>query len=77
MNNEQCERLLIAEQVERAKREAREKGESTSAEGASEEGKRQEEGSQCEGKKKVVLLLSAKPAVTLPSERLKLNALSN
>ena len=80
MNDEQRERLLIAEQIERAEREAREKGEGTSAEGASEEEKRREEGLQREeGEKKVVLSLSAKPAVTssstVPSEGLKLNPL--
>ncbi|KAH9038357.1 domain of Kin17 curved DNA-binding protein-domain-containing protein [Lactarius pseudohatsudake] len=80
MNDEQRERLLIAEQIERAEREAREKGEGTSAEGASEEEKRRVEGLQREeGEKKVVLSLSAKPAVasssTLPAEGLKLNPL--
>jgi DNA/RNA-binding protein KIN17 len=80
MNDEQRERLLIAEQIERAEREAREKGEGTSAEGASEEEKRREEGLQREeGEKKVVLSLSAKPAVafssTVPSEGFKLNPL--
>jgi DNA/RNA-binding protein KIN17 len=80
MNDEQRERLLIAEQIERAEREAREKGEGTSAEGASEEEKRREEGLQREdGEKKVVLSLSAKPAAasssTIPSEGLKLNPL--
>lgn len=77
MNDEQRERLLIAEQIERAEREARKKGEGTSAEGASEG---QEEGLQREeGEKKVVLSLFAKPAVasssTVPSEGLKLNPL--
>ena len=80
MNDEQRERLLIAEQIERAEREAREKGEGTSAEGASEEEKRQEEGLQREqGNKKVILSLSAKPAVVsplmVPSEGIKLNPL--
>ena len=81
MNDEQRERLLIAEQIERAEREAREKGEGTSAEGASEEEKRREEGLQREeGEKKVVLSLSAKPATAssstvVPSEGLKLNSL--
>jgi len=82
MNDEQRERLLIAEQIERAEREAREKGEGTSADGTSEEEKRREEGLQREeGEKKVVLSLSAKPAVaspsssTIPSEGLKLNPL--
>ena len=78
MNDEQRERLLIAEQIERAEREAREKGEGTSAEGASEEEKRREEGLQREeGEKKVVLSLSAKPAAAsvVPSEGLKLNSL--
>ncbi|KAF8272232.1 domain of Kin17 curved DNA-binding protein-domain-containing protein [Lactarius quietus] len=80
MNDEQRERLLIAEQIERAEREAREKGEGTSADGAEEEGKRREEGLQREeGEKKVVLSLSTKPAVaspsTAPTEGLKLNPL--
>ena len=81
MNDEQRERLLIAEQIERAEREAREKGEGTSAEGASEEEKRREEGLQREeGEKKVVLSLSAKPATAssstvVPSEGLKLTSL--
>ena len=67
MNDEQRERLLIAEQIERAEREAREKRENTSA---SEEEKRREE-----GEKKVFHSLSAKPAVAsssaVPSEGLK------
>ncbi|KAI9443406.1 domain of Kin17 curved DNA-binding protein-domain-containing protein [Lactarius indigo] len=80
MNDEQRERLLIAEQIERAEREAREKGEGTSAEGAEEEERRRVEGLQREeGEKKVVLSLSAKPAVasssTVPAEGLKLNPL--
>ena len=73
MNDEQRERLLIAEQIEWAEREAREKRENTSA---SEEEKRREEGLQREeGEKKVIHSLSAKPAVasssTVPSEGLK------
>lgn len=77
MNDEQRERLLIAEQIERAEREAREKGEGTSAAGAIEgEEKKLEEGLQREeGEKKVVLSFSAKPIVasssTTPSEGLK------
>ena len=77
MNDEQRERLLIAEQIERAEREAREKGEGTSAAGAIEgEEKKPEEGLQREeGEKKVVLSFSAKPIVasssTTPSEGLK------
>jgi len=69
MNDEQRERLLIAEQIERAEREAREKGEGTSAAGTLEdEDKAREEGLQREeGEKKVVLSLSAKPSVALPS----------
>jgi DNA/RNA-binding protein KIN17 len=81
MNDEQRERLLIAEQIERAEREAREKGEGTSAAGAIEgEEKKQEEGLQREeGEKKVVLSFISKPAAasssTAPSEGLKLNPL--
>ena len=81
MNDEQRERLLIAEQIERAEREAREKGEGTSAAGAVEdEEKKREEGLQREeGEKKVVLSLSAKPSIapssTTPSGGLKLNPL--
>jgi DNA/RNA-binding protein KIN17 len=79
MNDEQRERLLIAEQIERAEREAREKGEGTSAEGAEEEEKRREGLQREEGEKKVVLSLLAKPAAasssTVPSEGLKLNPL--
>lgn len=81
MNDEQRERLLIAEQIERAEREAVEKGEGTSAAGAME-GKemKQEEGLQREeGEKKLVLSLSAKPTVAssspIPSEGLKFNAI--
>jgi DNA/RNA-binding protein KIN17 len=81
MNDEQRERLLIAEQIERAEREAREKGEGTSAAGAIEgEEKKQEEGLQREeGEKKVVLSFISKPTAasssTAPSEGLKLNPL--
>jgi DNA/RNA-binding protein KIN17 len=81
MNDEQRERLLIAEQIERAEREAVEKGEGPSATGAME-GKemKQEEGLQREeGEKKLVLSLSAKPTVasssSTPSEGLKFNAI--
>ena len=81
MNDEQRERLLIAEQIERAEREAVEKGEGTSAAGATE-GKemKQKEGLQREeGEKKLVLSLSAKPTVasspSTPSEGLKFNAI--
>jgi len=80
MNDEQRERLLIAEQIERAEREAREKGEGTSAAGVVEgEEKKQEEGLQREEGEKVVLAFSAKPipasSSTTPSEGLKLNPL--
>jgi DNA/RNA-binding protein KIN17 len=81
MNDEQRERLLIAEQIERAEREARDKGEGTSAAGAVEdEEKKREEGLQREeGEKKVVLSFSAQPSVaspsTTPSGGLKLNPL--
>jgi DNA/RNA-binding protein KIN17 len=81
MNDEQRERLLIAEQIERAEREAREKGEGTSAAGAIEgEEMKQEEGLQREeGEKKVVLSFTSKPTAasssTAPSEGLKLNPL--
>ncbi|KAI0301092.1 zinc finger protein RTS2, partial [Multifurca ochricompacta] len=61
MNDEQRERLLIAEQIERAEREARNKGEGTSAADSAEEEKRREEGLQREeGDKKLVLSLSAR-----------------
>jgi DNA/RNA-binding protein KIN17 len=76
MNDEQRERLLIAEQIERAEREAQDKGEGTSAAGAAEE-EREEGLLRAEGDKKVVLSLSAKPAVaassTTSSESFKLN----
>jgi DNA/RNA-binding protein KIN17 len=81
MNDEQRERLLIAEQIERAEREALEKGEGTSAVGPAEGNEmKQEEGLQREeGEKKVVLSLSAKPTIasssSTPSEGLKFNAL--
>jgi len=81
MNDEQRERLLIAEQIERAEREAVEKGEGTSATGAMEDKEmKQEEGLQREeGEKKLVLSLSAKPTVasssSTPSEGLKFNAI--
>ncbi|KAI0252141.1 domain of Kin17 curved DNA-binding protein-domain-containing protein [Lactifluus subvellereus] len=80
MNDEQRERLLIAEQIERAEREAEDKGEGTSAAGATGEEKKREEGLlREEGDKKVVLSLSAKPAVatssTTSSEAFKLNPL--
>jgi DNA/RNA-binding protein KIN17 len=80
MNDEQRERLLIAEQIERAEREAREKGEGTSAAGVEEgEEKKPEEGLRREEGEKVVLAFAAKPSVssssTTPSEGLKLNPL--
>ena len=80
MNDEQRERLLIAEQIERAEREAQEKGEGTSAGGAAEEEeKKLEEGLQREEGEKKVVLSFAKPATaspsTTPSEGLKLNGL--
>jgi DNA/RNA-binding protein KIN17 len=57
MNDEQRERLLIAEQIERAEREAREKGEGTSAAGTIEgEESKQEEGLQREEAEKKVAL---------------------
>jgi Domain of Kin17 curved DNA-binding protein len=57
---QQRERLLIAEQIERAEREAREKGEGTSAAGVVEgEEKKQEEGLQREEGEKGVLAFSA------------------
>ena len=82
MNDEQRERLLIAEQIERAEREARDKGEGTSAAGAAEdEETKREEGLQREEGEKVVLSLSAKPSVasssTTPSLGLKLNPLKS
>lgn len=81
ISDEQRERLLIAEQIERAEQEARDKGEGTSAAGAGEEEEmKREEGLQREeGEKKVVLSLSAKPthasSSAAPSEGLKLNPL--
>ena len=82
MNDEQRERLLIAEQIERAEREAQEKGEGTSTAGAIEgEEKKLEEGLQREeGEKKVILSFSAKPIIAPsstipPAEGLKLNPL--
>lgn len=81
MNDEQRERILIAEQIERAEREARDKGEGTSAAGAAEdEEKKREEGLQREeGEKKVVLSFSTQPSVTssstTPLGGLKLNLL--
>ena len=57
MNDEQRERLLIAEQIERAEREARERGEGTSAAGTIEgEESKQEEGLQREEAEKKVAL---------------------
>jgi len=81
MNDEQRERLLIAEQIERAEREALEKGEGTSVAGATEGNEmKQEEGLQRkEGEKKLVLSLSAKPIIasssSTPSDGLKFNAI--
>ena len=81
MNDEQRERLLIAEQIERAEREAHEKGEGTSAAGTIEgEESKQEEGLQREeAEKKVALSFISRPTVasssTAPSEGLKLNLL--
>jgi len=81
MNDEQRERLLISEQIERAEREAHEKGEGTSAAGALEDEGLKREGLQREeGEKKVVLSFSAKPSVPLssttpPGGGLKLNPL--
>ena len=80
MNDEQRERLLIAEQIERAEREAREKGEGTSAAGATEEEeKKLEEGLQREEGEKKLVLSFAKPTAAsssaTPSEGLKLNGL--
>ena len=81
MNDEQRERLLIAEQIERAEREAQEKGEGPSTAGVVEgEEKKLEEGLQREeGEKKVILSFSAKPITapssTTPPEGLKLNPL--
>jgi len=80
MNDEQRERLLIAEQIERAEQEAREKGEGTSTAGATEEEeKKVEEGLQREEGEKKLVLSFAKPTTasssTTPSEGLKLNGL--
>jgi len=80
MNDEQRERLLIAEQIERAEREAREKGEGTSTAGEAEEDKKREDGLQREeGEKKLILSFSAKPSATssstTSSEGIKLNPL--
>ena len=80
MNDEQRERLLIAEQIERAEREALEKREGTSMAGAVEENEvKQEELQREEGEKKVVLALSARPTVhsssATPSEGLKFGAI--
>ena len=70
MNDEQRERLLIAEQTERTEHEAHLKEEGTSAEGASEEEIQREA-----GEKKLFLSLSAKPtASTVPSGGLELNS---
>lgn len=75
MSDEQRERLLIAEQIERAKVEEEEQGASGSGSSESpppvEEGLKREEGAE-----KVVLSLSAKPVVTtatMPSFGLKPN----
>jgi DNA/RNA-binding protein KIN17 len=68
MNDEQRERLLIAEQIERAEHEARDKGEGTSAASTLEdEEKGQEKGLQREEGEKVVLSLSGKPSVASSS----------
>ena len=72
------ELLLIAEQIEWAEREAREKGEGTSAAGVVEgEEKKQEEDLQHEEGEKVVMAFSAKPTLasssTTPSDGLKPN----
>ncbi|KAI0263919.1 zinc finger protein RTS2 [Gloeopeniophorella convolvens] len=80
MNDEQRERLLIAEQIERAERDAREKGEGTSSAPAVEDETRKEEGLQREeGEKKVVLSFAAKPVASssTPSEGLKLKPAAN
>lgn len=77
MSDEQRERLLIAEQIERAKAGGEEQDPSGSGSSESpppvEEGLKREEGAQ-----KVVLSFSAKPAVATtkaaPSVGLKLNA---
>ena len=74
MSDEQRERLLIAEQIERAKTAGEELGPSGSGSPESpppvEEGLKREEGAE-----KVVLSFSAKPAATtVPSVGLKLKA---
>lgn len=73
MSDEQRERLLIAEQIERAKTGGEEPGPSGSGSSESppvEEGLKREEGTE-----KVVLSFSAKPAATtIPSVGLKLKA---
>jgi DNA/RNA-binding protein KIN17 len=81
MDDEQRERLLIAEQIERAEREALEKGEGTSAVGVTEGNVMRQEGGlqREEGERKVVLVLSAKPTIasssSTPSEDLKCSAI--
>ena len=83
MNDEQRERLLIAEQIERAEREAREKGEGTSSAPSvvGGEEKNPEEGLQREEGEKVVLAFSAKPTLasssTTPFTGLKPNPLKS
>jgi len=76
MSDEQRERLLIAEQIERAK--AGEEEEGASGSGSSESPPPVEEGlKREEGTEKVVLSFSAKPVVTTtiaPSVGLKLSA---
>jgi len=74
MSDEQRERLLIAEQIERAKTGGEEPGPSGSSSSESpppvEEGLKREEGTE-----KVVLSFSAKPVATMiPSVGLKLKA---
>jgi len=74
MSDEQRERLLIAEQIERAKTGGEEPGPSGSGSSESpppvEEGLKREEGAE-----KVVLSFSSKPAATtIPSVGLKLKA---
>jgi len=80
MNDEQRERLLIAEQIERAEQEASEKGEGTSVLGATEkEEKKLEEGLQREQGEKKAILSFTEPTTTsssmTPSEGLKPNGL--
>jgi len=76
MSDEQRERLLIAEQIERAK--AGEEEEGASGSGSSESPPPVEEGlKREEGTEKVVLSFSAKPVIATtitPSVGLKLNA---